>query len=55
MEALVDDNELAKILKIPKSTIHFYTRVRGMPYLKVGKHKRFNPHKVIKWFEGIKG
>ena len=51
MEILVDDNELAKVLKIPKSTVHYYVRLKGMPHVQIGKHRRFNTQEVIRWFK----
>jgi len=55
MQVLIDDTELAKMLKIPKSTIHFYAREKGMPHVKIGKHRRFNPEEIIKWFKNREG
>ena len=51
MEALVDKRGLARVLKIKESTVGYYVRTKGLPYIAVGRHKRFNPEKVIKWFE----
>lgn len=51
VEALVDKRGLARVLKIKESTVGYYVRTKGLPYIAVGRHKRFNPEKVIKWFE----
>ena len=51
MEALVDKRGLARILKIKESTVGYYVRTKGLPHIDVGRHKRFNPEKVIRWFE----
>lgn len=54
MEALVDIRGIARVLGIPESTVGYYIRKKGMPYIPVGKHKRFIPDEVIKWFRGLK-
>ena len=51
METLVDNKGMAKVLNIPVSTVDYYALRKGMPNIKIGKHRRFNPEKVIKWFE----
>ena len=51
MEVLVDAKGLAKVLKVPESTVGYYVRKKGLPYVAVSRHRRFSPDKVIKWFE----
>lgn len=51
MDVLVDAVEMAKVLKVPESTVKYYVRKKGMPSIRVGRHLRFIPKKVLKWFE----
>jgi excisionase family DNA binding protein len=51
---LKDIDEMAKILKVPKSWLYSRTRQRGkgtIPHLRVGKYLRFQPKEVIAWAE----
>ena len=51
-ERLVDVKELAKILNLPVSWIYDRTRQgpTAIPHIKFGKHLRFNPEEVTKFF-----
>ena len=51
---LKDIDELAAILRVPKSWIYGQTRLKnldGIPYLRVGKYLRFDLSAVIGWLE----
>ena len=49
MESFIDKEELAKILRVPPSTIDYLRRKRGLPSFKVGKHYRYSFTEVQKW------
>lgn len=49
MEMFLDKEELAKILNIPLTSIDLYRRQRGLPSLKIGKHRRYVLKDVQKW------
>ena len=43
-------NELAETFKISRRTV--YREIdRGIPYIKVGHHKRFDYNQVLHWFK----
>lgn len=47
-------DEIAEILKVPKSWIYSHTRETGpdaIPRIKVGKYLRFEPDKVMQWIK----
>jgi len=46
---LVDVQEMARILRVPKSWIYQRTQYgrKAIPFIKVGKYLRFEPDKVI--------
>lgn len=51
---LKDIDEMATILRVPKSWLYGQTRRRGpgaIPVLRVGKHLRFDFDAVIAWLE----
>ena len=50
----VDVDEMAAILKVPRSWLYAQTRRKGpdaIPVLRVGKYLRFLPPEVIGWLE----
>jgi len=47
----VTAKELAQILRVPISTIYSWTSNNKIPYLKIGKHLRFDLNKVVEYFE----
>lgn len=50
---LIDAEQMAEILKINVQTLKKMAREEKIPYLRVGGSLRFNPEKVIKYFERI--
>jgi excisionase family DNA binding protein len=40
-EPLLDTNEAAQLLKVPRSTLYELVRSRGLPHVKVGRGLRF--------------
>jgi excisionase family DNA binding protein len=40
-EPLLDANEAARLLKVPRSTLYELVRSRGLPHVKVGRALRF--------------
>jgi excisionase family DNA binding protein len=38
--------ELVKYLKIPKSTVYMYVATDQIPYVQIGRHRRFIPDEV---------
>lgn len=51
MKPLIDDRELAKILKIPQSTVGYYARTGKLTPVPVGKHRRWEVDSVIAEFK----
>jgi excisionase family DNA binding protein len=52
MEDFHTVNELANVLKVPKSWVYARTRETGpgsIPRIKVGKYLRFEINKVLDW------
>lgn len=51
-EELLTVEELAVVLKVPKSWVHSKTRKgqTAIPFLKVGRHLRFQKRKVLEFF-----
>ena len=45
----LDKQELAKVLKIPVTSIDYYRRKKDMPHIKIGKHKRYILAEVLAW------
>ncbi len=44
---LINIQTLAEFLKIPKATLYFYSQQGLIPFLKVGRHLRFDAHEVL--------
>ncbi len=38
--------ELVKYLKIPKATVYMYIATDKIPFVQIGRHKRFIPEEV---------
>jgi len=43
---LIDINELAKRLSIPKGTLYNWVYLRRIPFVKLGRALRFNPEEI---------
>jgi len=43
--------EIAQMLRVPRSTVYKWVYMRKIPYLKVGKRLLFEYKKVIQWIE----
>ncbi|MFZ0944918.1 MAG: hypothetical protein WB930_16035 [Syntrophobacteraceae bacterium] len=51
-EGLVDIDEMAGVLKVPRSWIYGQTRRKGpntIPTIRAGKYLRFVPGEVVAW------
>ena len=42
--------ELAKKLSVPINTVYFWISKNEIPYIKIGKHNRFNYEEVMAFF-----
>lgn len=49
MNAVLDIDELAEYLKIPKSTLYKVVKEGGIPGQKVGRHWRFSRQAIDEW------
>lgn len=47
---LLTVTELSQRLKIPVSTIYYWISRNDIPYIKIGKHLRFNENSVLDHF-----
>ena len=43
---LIDINELARRLSIPKGTLYNWVYLRRIPFVKLGRALRFNPEEI---------
>lgn len=48
---LLTSEEVAEFLKVPESTIRYWTMRREIPFLKIGKYTRYEKSEVLKWLE----
>ena len=48
---LLDVDEIAELLGVPKSWIYDRTRRGKIPHRKLGKYLRFDPEAIQKWLE----
>jgi excisionase family DNA binding protein len=48
-EPLLDANEAARLLKVPRSTLYELVRSRGLPHVKVGRALRFTRADLAIW------
>lgn len=51
MNSIVTIHELSKLLKIPVSTIYDWCHRKRIPYLKCGRHLRFDYEAVLEHFQ----
>ncbi len=47
MDELLTIEELSAILKVPKSWIYARTCTNQLPYIKIGRHLRFQKEKIF--------
>lgn len=50
-EKFLKPEEVAKYLRIPRSTIYYLAKARKIPVFKVGKHWRFEKKTIDKWWK----
>ncbi len=48
-EPLLDANDAARLLKVPRSTLYELVRSRGLPHVKVGRGLRFTRADLGAW------
>ena len=48
-EPLLDANEAARLLQVPRSTLYELVRSRGLPHVKVGRALRFTRADLGYW------
>lgn len=48
-EPLMDANEAARLLKVPRSTLYELVRSRGLPHIRVGRALRFTRLDLSRW------
>jgi excisionase family DNA binding protein len=48
-EPLLDANDAARLLKVPRSTLYELVRSRGLPHIRVGRVLRFTRHDLALW------
>lgn len=48
---LLNIHEMASRLKVSPKTLYYWVHRKEIPYLKVGKHLRFDEEKVLECFE----
>ena len=49
MEKYLDREGLAKLLNVPVTSVDYYRRKKGMPCVKIGRHKRYVLKDVQRW------
>ena len=48
-EPLLDANEAARLLKVPRSTLYELVRSRGLPHVRIGRTLRFTREDLGDW------
>ena len=48
-EPLLDANEAARLLRVPRSTLYELVRSRGLPHVRVGRALRFTRADLGQW------
>ena len=54
MEQLWTIREIAVYFRVKESVIRYWMRSSGLPYIKLGKHPRFDPADIKKWIKFYK-
>lgn len=54
LEPLWTIEEAAAYFKVKESVIRYWMRASGLPYIKLGKHPRFDPIDISKWIKFYK-
>lgn len=50
-EPLLDANEAARLLRVPRSTLFELVRSRGLPHIRVGRTLRFTREDLGRWIK----
>ena len=50
-EPLLDANDAARLLKVPRSTLYELVRSRGLPHVRVGRALRFTRAGLARWVD----
>ncbi|MBI2521209.1 MAG: helix-turn-helix domain-containing protein [Bdellovibrio sp.] len=48
---LLNCRELAQKFNVPVNTVYYWVSKKEIPYIKVGKHNRFNYQEVMEFFK----
>jgi len=48
-EPLLDANEAARLLHVPRSTLYELVRSRGLPHVRIGRTLRFTHANIERW------
>lgn len=48
-EPLLDANEAARLLRVPRSTLYELVRSRGLPHIRIGRALRFTQTGLARW------
>lgn len=48
-EPLLDANEAARLLHVPRSTLYELVRSRELPHVRIGRTLRFTRHDLGRW------
>lgn len=48
---LLTVEEIARFLKVSPQTVYYWVRRKEMPSIRIGKHLRFEPEKVLAHFQ----
>lgn len=48
---LLTADELAKVLRVPKTTLYTLSQQGKIPAIKIGKHWRYIKGAILKWIE----
>lgn len=47
---LLSVNQIAQTLGVSSATVYYWVHCKAIPFLKVGKHLRFDPEQVLEYF-----
>ena len=53
--SLITPDELVSLLKVPKKTIYRWVSQARIPFIKLGRHLRFDPNAVLTYFKERSG
>ena len=54
IEKLLTIEDVASYLRVKPSVIKYWIRTKALPYIRLGKHTRFDPADITRWLTAHK-